>query len=378
MELFAGAGGLALGLLKAGYSTNVMVEYNRPSCQTLAHNFGQHCEILNEDVRHIDFRQYSGKIDIVSGGPPCQPFSIGGKAKGNGDQRNMFPFAVKAIRDIYPVAFIFENVKGLLRPSFSKYFSYIKLQLTFPEITLRAGEEWEMHMARLEDAYSNYSHYKGLKYNVLHQLLNAANYGVPQKRERVFIVGFRDDLNITWHFPEITHSEEALLYTQNFSMEYWERHKIAPRIVPRKKTEFDLFKVNSLKPWITVRDAIADLPDPKSGKTNLFANHVFQPGARVYTGHTGSLLDEPSKTIKAGDHGVPGGENMVVLDDGTPRYFTIRESARVQTFPDHFTFPGSWTESMRQIGNAVPVELAYTIANSVRNVLAAPTSIYGN
>jgi DNA (cytosine-5)-methyltransferase 1 len=95
----------------------------------------------------------------------------------------------------------------------------------------------------------------------------------------------------------------------------------------------------------------------------------LQQGAKQYVGHTGSLLDEPSKTIKAGGHGVPGGENMIVLDDGSVRYYTVREAARIQTFPDDYFFPCSWTESMRQIGNAVPVKLGALVADSVRRTL---------
>jgi DNA (cytosine-5)-methyltransferase 1 len=118
--------------------------------------------------------------------------------------------------------------------------------------------------------------------------------------------------------------------------------------------------------WQTVRDAISDLPDPRDLKAASHVdNHVFRDGARVYAGHSGSKLDEPSKTIKAGAHGVPGGENMVVLDDGSVRYYTVRESARVQTFPDDYLFSASWTESMRQIGNAVPVKLARIVGESV-------------
>ena len=98
-------------------------------------------------------------------------------------------------------------------------------------------------------------------------------------------------------------------------------------------------------------------------------NHRLQSGAKSYVGHTGSPLDLPAKTLKAGDHGVPGGENMLVNPDGSVRYFTVRESARLQTFPDGFYFHGSWTETMRQLGNAVPVLLARTVAASVAEKL---------
>jgi DNA (cytosine-5)-methyltransferase 1 len=115
------------------------------------------------------------------------------------------------------------------------------------------------------------------------------------------------------------------------------------------------------------------LPDPEheAGRAAAIANHRFQPGARAYPGHTGSPLDQPAKTLKAGVHGVPGGENMLLSPDGSLRYFTVRESARLQTFPDDFVFHGSWSETMRQLGNAVPVELAAVVARGVWASLGA-------
>jgi DNA (cytosine-5)-methyltransferase 1 len=95
------------------------------------------------------------------------------------------------------------------------------------------------------------------------------------------------------------------------------------------------------------------------------------PGARPYVGHTGSPYDQPAKTLKAGDHGVPGGENMLVMDDGSVRYFSVREAARLQTFPDDYAFSGAWSENMRQIGNAVPVRLGELIARDIRARLGA-------
>ena len=115
-----------------------------------------------------------------------------------------------------------------------------------------------------------------------------------------------------------------------------------------------------------MRDALTDLPDLFSKDNASGAlNHRLQVGAKAYPGHTGSQLDMPAKTLKAGDHGVPGGENMMVRDDGTVRYFSVRESARLQTFPDGYLLHGSWTEAMRQLGNAVPVRLAHLVAASV-------------
>jgi DNA (cytosine-5)-methyltransferase 1 len=201
--------------------------------------------------------------------------------------------------------------------------------------------------------------------------LNAADYGVPQKRERVVFVGFRADLGVEWTFPTPTHDLDSLLWDQCHGGDYWERHRI-----PRSRRTLDaklhargmsLLTRPAALPWKTTRDAIGDLPDPEFGKSAAanYLNHGFQPGARAYPGHTGSRLDEPAKTLKAGVHGVPGGENMLVREDGRVRYFTVRESARLQTFPDNFAISGSWSEAMRQLGNAVPVSLARVLATAI-------------
>lgn len=290
----------------------------------------------------------------------------------------MFPEAIRAVRELRPRAFVFENVKGLTRQSFANYFQYIQLQMSYPELTRRIGEDWSEHLARLERQHTQGTA-EELRYHVVARLLNAADYGVPQRRERVFLVGFRSDLGIEWSFPKPTHSQDALLWSQWRDGAYWEKHKVTSSKLPgnekasAKSKSLNLFDATLLKPWRTVRDVIADLPDPEfypQRGADIF-NHRFQPGARSYAGHTGSPLDEPAKTLKAGDHGVPGGENMLLRPDGSVRYFSVRESARLQTFPDEFIFHGSWTETMRQLGNAVPVDLAAIVANSVRDQLEA-------
>lgn len=116
---------------------------------------------------------------------------------------------------------------------------------------------------------------------------------------------------------------------------------------------------------MTVRDALDGLTEPTMSGSRKFLNHKLQPGAKTYPGHTGSPIDLPAKTLKAGVHGVPGGENMMVKPDGSVRYFTIREAARLQTFPDNYVLHGAWSEAMRQLGNAVPVALGRIIASSV-------------
>lgn len=364
IELFSGAGGLALGLEKAGFDTVAHFEWNPDACATLRRNRPD-WRVIEGDVRDAKFAQY-GPVDLVAGGPPCQPFSMGGKAKGYDDTRDMFPQAVRAVRELRPKAFIFENVRGLLRPAFGNYVEFIRLQLTYPAVPL-LDAHWEVNLARLQKFHTSKNAAKTLRYKLAVHLADAADYGVPQHRHRVFFIGFREDVNSDWSFPAPTHSGESLDYAQTVSGAYWRDHAMRP---PMKLTG-DLLPdaPTALARWRTVRDALAGLPDPQ--KRHAIPGHVFQPGARSYPGHTGSPIDEPSKALKAGDHGVPGGENMIRFRDDSIRYLTIREAARVQTFPDDWQLEGSWTEAMRQIGNAVPVDLAFAVAKSVMTRLAA-------
>ena len=204
-------------------------------------------------------------------------------------------------------------------------------------------------------------------------MVNAANYGVPQKRERVIIVGIRSDLDINWQFPKETHSEDALLWDKYVTMTYWEKHNICPSKAELERKEkgkerllnkYGMFRPNS-KPWVTVRDAISDISSSVPYKDGINNEHQYKEGAKEYIGHTGSDIDSPSKTIKAGGHGVPGGENMIKFEDGSVRYYTIFEAKRIQTFPDDYPIIGSWSEAMRQLGNAVPVKLAYVLSSSL-------------
>lgn len=384
IELFAGAGGLALGFSSQDDVVHrAVVEWNQHACNTIrinkqeeVHPVSHWPDVTQGDVRQFDY-SCMADIDLITGGPPCQPFSLGGKHGGFLDVRDMFPQAVRAVRETRPRAFVFENVQGLTRAAFSDYFNYILLQLEFPSICAANGEEWSHHLNRLAQHKASGA---TREYHVSWKLVNAANYGVPQKRMRVFIVGFRADLDVRFSFPIETHSQQALLFSQWGTGEYWERHQVAVADRPTRPVNIErvlnTFRKNGFEstcePWKTVRDAISGLPDPeKDPRAALVQAHKFQPGARIYPGHTGSPLDEPAKALKAGDHGVPGGENMLRRPDGTVRYFTVRESARIQTFPDTFIFQGSWTETMRQLGNAVPVLLASVMAERVCSFLRA-------
>jgi DNA (cytosine-5)-methyltransferase 1 len=182
-------------------------------------------------------------------------------------------------------------------------------------------------------------------------------------------------MNVTLMSMDPTHSRDRLLWDQYVTGEYWKRHGLKKRSKPALRQ--DQAKVARLlehgdepttAAWITVRDALAGLGEPNGRR-----NHILQPGARQYPGHTGSPLDLPAKALKAGDHGVPGGENMMIRDDGTVRYFTTREAARLVGLPDEYEFPRSWTESMRQLGNAVPAPLG-AAAGSWLNTQAALAS----
>ncbi len=372
VELFTGAGGLALGLEQAGFEGVAFVERDTHSCATLRLNRPR-WNIVESDARRIDFEAF-GDTDLVAGGPPCQPFSMGGRAKGNGDKRDMFPEAVRAVRELRPRAFIFENVRGLMRPAFRNYVEFIRLQMIYPEFPVSANVDWEQNYQRLQRHHTARKGPAGLRYRVSIHLADAADFGVPQRRHRVFFVGFREDVDAKWFFPTPTHDFDSLLRDQYITGEYWRRHGIrtGSAIPPRlraKITELEnpLLPLQDFRPWLTVRDALIGLPHPK--ESNSFDGHSYQPGAKSYPGHTGSLLDEPSKALKAGDHGVPGGENMLRYPNGKIRYFSVRESARIQTFPDDYQFHGSWTECMRQIGNAVPVRLAHAVADSVASKL---------
>lgn len=374
VELFSGCGGLAMGLSRAGFHHELMVEWNENACSTLAHNKERRIAHVggwpfrHTDVRDINWTGIQTVIDLVAGGPPCQPFSIGGKHGGNKDQRDMWPEAIRSVRELQPKALLFENVRGLTRPVFADYLRWITTHLACPQITRHDDETHAQHLSRIESRFDE------AMYEITVIRVNAADYGAPQKRHRVIFAGLRKDLGVELCIPPQTHSRERLLWDQWITGEYWVRHGLARptsdtieaadrRAIEKLKT---LLSPPPGAPWVTVRDALQGLGEP-----NGHNNHILQTGARVYPGHTGCPLDQPAKALKAGAHGVPGGENMMVRDDGSVRYFTVREAARLQGLPDDFEFPCSWTESMRQLGNAVPVQLAEFFGRMIRADLFA-------
>ncbi|WP_349411106.1 DNA cytosine methyltransferase [Streptomyces sp. MH191] len=381
VELFAGGGGMALGMHKAGFEHEQLVEIVPSACEILRVNAMSHPHIWKPDnVRETDVQEWLEElpqlnladIDLVAGGPPCQPFSISGRHAGHGDVRNMFPAAIETVRLLGPKMFVFENVPGLLRDSFLPYYQYIMDQLSKPEVRPKAGELWEVHHKRVVSSRAS-----GLQYHVFRHDVNAADFGVPQNRRRVFLIGIRTDLLEAqqWRMLSPTHSLDALLYSQWVDGTYWDewnlkRPKEEP---PRMAAKIRRLREVLLPPtdlrWQTVRDAISGLPDPvEYTDAEGVLNHWGIPGARTYKGHTGSHIDSPSKTLKAGVHGVCGGEGMIRFNDESVRYLTIRESARIQSFPDWYDIVGTRTKAMRALGNAVAVDVAAAIGQHLRSI----------
>lgn len=276
VELFAGCGGMAIGLERCGLRHIAIVEWEKHCVSTLRRNKFRHIEHRN--ANDVDYTEFCG-ADIVAGGPPCQPFSQAGMHRGSADPRDGWPAAIRAVREIKPRGFIFENVIGMARSKFRSYTDAI-----------------------LEQFYA-------LGYTVHVHAVDAADYGVPQHRRRVFLVGIR---GVSWFQrpPRV------------------ERH-------------------------VTLREALEGLGEPNG--LNGHVEHTAQ--ARMYEGHTPSKLDAPSKALVAGTHGQSGGSATLRLDDGSVRYMTPREQARVQSFPDTFKLPSTWSHCVKQLGNACPPRL---------------------
>lgn len=382
LELFAGAGGLALGTHLAGFRHIAVVEWDPCAVRTLRANSRRllgldPSSVLMCDARRIDHGLYAGEVDLLTGGPPCQPFSSGGLKNGHSDPRDMFPPFLNAVALLMPQAVLIENVRGLLRPSFADYFAYIMGRLRYPLHSPKKDELWRDHLARMslvkETCFSDEE-----QYIVNHQVVDTADYGIPQRRHRVFITAFRRDLGIdTFELPA-THSKEALLWEQWVTHQYWACHGITP-VCPHDESDratierlrSSLIPPQGRLPWRTVRDVLSDLPAPTArGDKEILPNHIQHPGARSYAGHTGSYDDYPSKALKAGTHGTPGGENTLRVPPGdVVRYLTTREAARLHTFPDEWYFHGSWGACIKQLGNAVPVEMGRLFAAEIHSRL---------
>lgn len=370
VELFAGAGGMGVGLRAAGFTPCRFYEKDETCCETLKQNSQCEAPTLLGSVHpgkaeDVEWSPFGGKVRLLAAGAPCQPFSIGGKHEAHNDGRNLFPELLRAIKITKPAAVIIENVRGLARESFRPYFDYVLRQIKFASHPRRERESWRTHNNRLKTL--ELSAHDSPEYHAEFRVLDAADFGVPQNRSRIFIVATRSDMP-TYTFPAKTHSRDALVVALK-GKDYWNRHGVPKQTMELPKV--DMAMAEATLPWLTVRDGLHGLPEPSFSEDEAEANHWLIPGARRYARHTGSRLDWPGKTVKAGVHGVPGGENTIVTEDKTFRYFTLRETARLQTFPDEHIFLGTRTKVTRQIGNAVPCALATAIARPLFTAVEA-------
>jgi DNA (cytosine-5)-methyltransferase 1 len=377
IELFAGAGGMALGMLRAGFEHEQLVEIYSHACETLRLNAERDPSLWKkESVRQVDVRDWISDpeslafrgIDLIAGGPPCQPFSVGaGDNASHASEKNMFPAAADCIALLAPKAFVFENVPGLLRESFLSYYQYVIDRLARPSIKPDPDEDWTAHHSRIKKSRQE------REYSVLLLMVDAADLGVPQTRKRIFLIGIRAEIARLRTFEGIPlpFSQDSLLYSQWVTGDYWEeRGLLRPEMPPRLGGYIQTLKEQAGPPpeanWLTTRDAISQFPAPIIGQeAEGLMNHKGIPGARTYRGHTGGWIDWPAKTLKAGVHGVCGGEAMIRFSDNTLRYLTVREAAAIQRFHDGYIFPNVRTVAMRLIGNAVATTMAEIIGRDL-------------
>jgi DNA (cytosine-5)-methyltransferase 1 len=296
VSLFSGAGGLDLGFIQAGHKVVWANDFDSDAVETYRHNIGNH--IVLGDIKQIDLNSIP-TCDIVIGGFPCQGFSMANAKRNTLDERNLlYKEFLNVLLDKIPKFFVAENVKGIL--------------------SLGKGEVIKAILNDFENA----------GYRVKYKLLNAADFGVPQTRQRVFIVGVRTDVDFEYNYPMPSNSKEG---------------------------------VEGLQKWVTVSEALDCYPDPDLD--NNVINHEYSKykvAVRNFTGHRKTDPQKPSPTILARGNG--GGGVCAIPHYNGERRMTVRESAKVQTFPDDFLFVGRINSCYRQIGNAVPVKLAKQIA----------------
>jgi len=320
LDLFAGAGGLSLGLEDAGLDVVAAAEWDDDALTTYAKSHPG-ADLLPGDIAQVDFRAFRGAIDVVAGGPPCQPWSDGGKGLGHDDPRDGFPKFIEAVRVIAPRAFLIENVAGLTRGARRVHFLRI--------------------MSDLEK----------LGYEVTEQILSAADFGVPQRRKRLFIVGTRSG-GFSW--PDPAHgaaadqrwrvagdvlSKETVLGEPNGSIvTYAKRPDLRP-------SPYDGLLFNGGGRPIDLTDLAPTLLASMGGNKTPWVDTLG-----VVPGYHASLL--------------AGGEPLIGVVPGARR-ITVAEAAALQTFPEDMIFAGPRSSQYRQIGNAVPPSLARAVGRAL-------------
>ena len=386
VELCAGAGGLAMGVAQAGFEHLGIVECDQWCCETINHNrlrgarpIADWPAVSPTDIKHVRFDGLPADIDLVSGGPPCQPFSLGGKHRGHADARNLFPDLVRAVRVLRPHAVIVENVKGLLRKSFDPYFKYILLTLTYPTLVPAQDESWPEHMARLERHHTSGGE---LEYRVDFELLNAADYGVPQRRERVFIDRLscgpsasnghfgttcpRPTLQTAFYGTSGSPASIGLVTT--FPWRDARRRLPAPgRVLNGSPLPHFLRPAGRGEPSAT---RFMTFPIPVQMKPPPSPTTVSTPGPGATAATRGVCGTNPRRRSRLVTTACPEGKTLsgiirmaasATSPSGRPR------ACRRSPMATNSMVPGR--ETMRQLGNAVPVQLSFSVADSVAKVL---------
>jgi DNA (cytosine-5)-methyltransferase 1 len=322
LELFAGAGGLAVGMEQAGLKCVALNEVDKWACQTLRKN-RPHWKVLEGDIKSYDFSEYHNKIDVVTGGFPCQAFSYAGKKLGLADARGtLFYEFARAVTEVNPPICIGENVRGLLSHD--------------------NGNTLQGMMSILDE----------IGYNVVPlQVLKAIHYRVPQKRERLILVGIRKDIAVKYNYPEphkkIYNLQDALKKGELFDTD-------VPLSVGAKYPKSKVQVLDMVPPKGYWRDLPLDIQ-------KAFMGGSFHLGG----GKTGIARrigwDEPCLTLTCS----PAQKQTERCHPDETRPFTVREYARIQTFPDDWVFEGSIAQQYKQIGNAVPVNLGKEVGYSI-------------
>ncbi|APJ04877.1 DNA (cytosine-5-)-methyltransferase [Silvanigrella aquatica] len=326
IELFAGAGGLALGLEKSGLHCVLLNEIDKWACKTLKSN-RPHWNVIEKDIKELDFTSFKGKVDIVTGGFPCQAFSYAGKQLGFEDARGtlFFEFA-RCVKETKPAICVGENVRGLVQHD--------------------GGKTLKGMISVLED----------IGYKVLPpQILKAIHHRVPQKRERLLIVGIRKDLDIPFEFP----TPQKEIYTLKDALK---KGRLYPCPVPSSRGQIYPKRKKEILQLVPPGGYWRDLP-VKIQKEYMQGSFYLGGGK---TGMARRISwDEPCLTLTCS----PAQKQTERCHPDETRPFTVREYARIQTFPDDWQFEGSISQQYKQIGNAVPVHLAEEIGLSLVKAL---------
>lgn len=322
LELFAGAGGLAIGMEKAGLKCVALNEIDKWACQTLRHNRPK-WNVLEGDIRSLDFSEYHNKVDVVTGGFPCQAFSYAGKKLGLADARGtLFYEFARAVKEVNPPICIGENVRGLL--------------------SHENGKTLEGMISILDE----------IGYQVVPvQVLKAIHFNVPQKRERLILVGIRKDIDLEYEYP----NPYKKIYTLKDALKKGELFDCD--VPPSPGSKYPKSKIDVLA-LVPQKGYWRDLP--------LEIQKEFMGGSFYLGGGKTGIArrigwDEPCLTLTCS----PAQKQTERCHPIETRPFTVREYARIQTFPDDWQFEGSIAQQYKQIGNAVPVNLGKEVGYSI-------------